>query len=102
MAALAGFALAFAIELMTLAVLRRVLDPDPQGAQPYLAYVFIGCAVVAAGCAGIAGRGQRRFDVGSAVGASLLLVLASWALWFAAFQMACGGTQTPFFAIGCD
>ena len=102
MAALAGFAFGFGVELIALAVLRRALDPDPQGAQPYLAYVLIGCAVVAAGCAGITGRGQRRFDVGSAVGASLLVVFASWALWFAAFLMACGGTQTPFFAIGCD
>ena len=102
MAALAGFALAFAIELIALAVLRRVLDPDPQGAQPYLAYVLIGCAVVAAGCAGIAGRRGQRFDVGSAVGASLLLVFASWVLWFAAFLTACSGTQNPFFAIGCE
>ena len=102
MAALVGFAVGFGVELIALAVLRRALDPDPQGAQPYLAYVLIGCAVVAAGCAGIMGRGQRRFGIASALGAAVLLVLASWVLWFAAFQMACGGTQTPFFAIGCD
>ena len=102
MAALAGFALAFAIELIALAVLRRVLDPVPQGAQPYVIWVLIGCVVLSALVAGIADRRAQRFGVGSAAGASLLLLFASWALWVAAFQMACGGTQTPFFAISCN
>ena len=48
MAALAGFAFAFAIELIALAVLRRVLDPDAQGAQSYIIWVLIGCIVLSA------------------------------------------------------
>ena len=102
MAALAGFAFAFAIELIALAVLRRVLDPDAQGAQSYIIWVLIGCIVLSALVAGIADRRAERFAVGSAAGASLLLLFASWVLWFAAFQMACGGTQTPFFAMSCN
>jgi len=101
--ALLGFAVAFAVELAVLAALRRILDPDPYGEQLYLVWVIVSCAALSVATAlAVSHRAERRFDLSASLGALLLVGASSWILWSAAYIMACSGSQTPFFAVGCD
>ncbi|MDO8611366.1 MAG: hypothetical protein Q7R32_00920 [Dehalococcoidia bacterium] len=100
---MAGFAVAFAAELAVLALLRRILDPDPHGEQLYLVWVLVSCAALSVATAqAVSHWASGRFDLGAGLRALVLVVVASWMLWFAAIVMACSEIQTPFFAVGCD
>ena len=100
---LAGFTVAFAVELAVLALLRPILDPDPHGEQLYLVWVWVSCAALSVATAqAVSQHANRRFDVGAGLRALVLFVVASWMLWFAAIVMTCSEIQMPFFAVGCD
>ena len=98
-----GFAVALAVELAALALLRWLLDPQPHAAQLYIAWVAIGCASLATAVVLATGHSiHGRVNAAAAVGAALLVLLASWVLWFSAYLMACNDWGNPFFNVGCD
>jgi hypothetical protein len=96
-----GFIIAFAVELITFAIIRATWNPSRD--TLFILWVTLACALIAVATAELDGWMRlRRWHPMAVIVSPVLVFGATWLLFGGSYYLECGGVGSPFFDLGCD